>query len=201
MCSSDLSSDTFRARALPDPYSRSRLLSIVAGRFEIIRTHLWEDSAVPELIAPDWRETFRNGRDLRSGYMLHSRDGFDYEIYNAHKDFGLAWNDASWTILERILRVWRQAVSETPARMAVVLFPVHIQVLGTIEDYRPQEACRRMCQRLGIPFHDLVPALRKDWQARRERLFYDHCHPTPHGFRVIAKDILDWLTKERLIPF
>jgi hypothetical protein len=94
---------------------------------------------------------------------------------------------------------------------------VHIQVLGSYEDHWPQDRCRELCARRGIPYLDPVPALRADWEAKKDgqaldprtglvppsastKLFYDHCHYTPYGYTIVARIIVDGLDREKLIP-
>ena len=95
-------SGRFYARSLREPYASSRFLTLLANRVEALRLELWSDEIIPE-IDPGWREEFQGDRRLRSGDMWNDWDSFDFEIYNAHMDFGLAWNPQSWTILERIV--------------------------------------------------------------------------------------------------
>ncbi len=132
--------------------------------------------------------------------MFGSKDGFDFEIYNAYMDFGLAWNPRSWEILDGVVASLQQETRQNGSPLAILLFPVHIQVLGSYEDHWPQDRCRELCARRGIPYLDPLPALRADWQARRDILFYDHCHYTPYGYTVVASEILAGLDREKLIP-
>lgn len=189
-------SGAFHARSLPYPYAHSRLLQWAAERFSIVHAALWQD-ANPETADPLWREQFRAGRELRAGDMLHNRDGFDFEIYHAYTDFGLAWNPQCWQIIDQEVTVLQRAVTESGANFAITLFPIAMQVLGTVKDYRPQERFRAVCMRHGIHCYDLVPALRA--KASRD-FFYDHCHQTPKGYEVVATDLAAWLDDEHLIP-
>ncbi len=148
----------FYARSLREPYSSSRLLSFLADRVEALRLEMWSDEAVPE-IDSDWREEFQGDRRLRPGDMWNTRDGFDYEIYNAHMDFGLAWNPQSWTNLKRIIRTLSMAARQRGHDLAVFLFPIQIQVTGNIGDFRPQQSFLAMCESLDLTCLDLVPAL------------------------------------------
>jgi len=188
----------FYVRAIPPPFSRSRFLAWAANRVQILGKTLFREGGGK--IDPKWRESFRAGRTLRSGNMFDSKDGFDFEIYNAYMDFGLAWNPRSWEILDGVTASLQRETAEKGTRLAIALFPVHIQVMGHYEDHRPQDRCREMCARRGIPYLDLLPSLRADWQARKEKLFYDHCHYTPYGYTVVARAILAGLDREKLIP-
>ena len=62
--------------------------------------------------------------------MYHARDAFDFEIYNAHRDFGLAWYSPSWDLLESVTRTLSLAARERGHTLAAYLFPVHIQAKG-----------------------------------------------------------------------
>jgi hypothetical protein len=193
------SGSLFFTKKLPGPWAKSRFLSWLSDHFQLLDTRFFRN-AFPGEIDPLWRETFRAGRTLRTGDMFGTRDGFDFEIYNAYMDFGLGWNPKAWKIIETITAALRDAVSTQDARIAVLLFPVHIQVMGTVQGFEPQESCRGMCARLHIPFDDPLPTLRRTWQSNHEKLFYDHCHYTPKGYAVVARQTVDFLDSEKLIP-
>jgi hypothetical protein len=193
------SGSLFFTKKLPGPWAQSRFLSFLSERFQLLDTRFFR-SALPGSIDPRWRETFRAGRKLESGDMFGTRDGFDFEIYNAYMDFGLGWNAKAWEIIESITAALDDAVKAEKARLAILLFPVHIQVMGTVQRFEPQESARRMCARLRIPFDDPLPALRRTWQSSHEKLFYDHCHYTPKGYSAVARQSVDFLDSENLIP-
>jgi hypothetical protein len=81
----------FFAKKLPDPWAKSRFFTWVSDRFQLLDTAFFKN-AMPGAIDPKWREKFRAGRNLKSGDMFTTPDGFDREIYNAYMDFGLGWN-------------------------------------------------------------------------------------------------------------
>jgi hypothetical protein len=193
------SGSLFFAKKLRGNWAKSRFLSFLSERFQLVDTRFFRN-ALPGAIDPRWRETFRAGRTLESGDMFGTRDGFDFEIYNAYMDFGLGWNSRAWEIIESITAALNDAVSAGDARLAVLLFPVHIQVMGTVQRFEPQESCRRMSARLRIPFDDPLPVLRRTWQSNHQKLFYDHCHYTPKGYAVVARQTVDFLDSEKLIP-
>ena len=193
------SSHHFYARSLPAPFATSRFLSWAVNRVELLRLKLWRDEAVPE-IDPGWREDFRGGRRLQSGDMYHVRDAFDFEIYNAHRDFGLAWYPPSWDLLERITRTLALTVRDRGHELAACLFPVHIQVKGTVDDRRPQARFERMCRDLDLPCLDLLPVLRASWHDTGREPFYDHCHLRTHANAVVADALAGWLDGEGLVP-
>ncbi len=186
-------SEKFYARTLRWPYSKSRVLTWLVNRLQIFEKSFLSEAVAPAGINPGWKEEFRAGRNLRSGNMFHSKDGFDFEIYNAAMDFGLAWNPKSWEILGKMVAVFRDAVVQSQSRFAMALLPVHLQVLGTVDDVYPQEQFLHMCHRLGIDCLDLRPVLRQAAAQKEKRLYYDHCHMTAFGNAVVAGGLEEWL--------
>ena len=57
-----------------------------------------------------------------------------------------------------------------------------------------------MCESVGLTCLDLTPALRADWQAYQEELYFDHCHMTPRGNGIAAAALAQWLDEENLVP-
>jgi lysophospholipase L1-like esterase len=191
-------SSRFYARSLPRSLTWSRLLAWAFTRVETLRVAAMRD-VTPDEIDPAWAETFRAGRDLRSGDMWHDRDAFDFEIYNAREDFGIAWTPDSWAAVEPIVATLAAETTRRGERLGVMLFPVHIQVKGDVEDDTPQRAFAAMCDRLDLVCLDLRPALREDWRRRREELYFDHCHLRPEGNRVVADAVAAWMIEQRLV--
>jgi hypothetical protein len=186
-------SEKFYARTLRWPYSKSRLLTWLVNRLQIFAKSFFSESIAPGGIDPRWKEEFRAGRDLRSGGMFETKDGFDFEIYNAAMDFGLAWNPKSWEILGKMVAVFRDAALQSGSRFAMALLPVHLQVLGTVDDVYPQEQFTQMCLRLRIDCLDLRPILRQAAAQKEKKLYFDHCHMTAFGNAVVAAGLEAWL--------
>jgi lysophospholipase L1-like esterase len=191
-------SDRFYARSLPRAVTRSRLLAWALTRIEGLRVAAMRDVTPPE-IDPDWAEAFRAGRDLRSGDMWRDRDAFDFEIYNARNDFGIAWAPGAWDAVEPIVATLAAEAAHRGERFGALLFPVHLQVKGDVADDLPQRAFAAMCERLDLACLDLRPVLRDDWQRRREELYYDHCHLRPEGNRVVGEAVAAWMVDEGLV--
>ncbi len=189
-------SEKFYARTLRWPYSKSRLLSWLVNRLQIFEKSFFSEPVAPGGIDPRWKEEFRAGRNLRSGDMFQSEEGFEFEIYNAAMDFGLAWNPKSWEILGKMVAVFRDAVVQSGSRFAMALLPVHLQVLGTVDNVYPQEQFAQMCRRLRIDCLDLRPILRQAAGQKEKKLYFDHCHMTAFGNEVVAGQLEAWLRPE-----
>ncbi len=187
-------------QGLPRWVQRSALLSWLFSRLSILRQTFWKPRELPSDITEDWKEDFRNGRNLHSGDMFGDRDAMDFEIYNAPMDFGLAWNPRSWDSLEAQFLALREAAAAGGSKLAAFLLPVHFQVKSSVEDFRPQRSFLAMCSHISVPCFDTLPGLRAEWARTQENLYYDHCHYRPEGNRVVAGLVYAWLRSVSLIP-
>ena len=133
-----------------------------------------------------WAQAF-SARD-----WVNDRMAFDRVIALAESDWGVAWHDYSWPVveegLERMIRLGRRHGFQ----VAVAAFPVSVQVESRFEDDRPQRRARELAGRLGLPFVDLLPVLRA---AAAESLFYDHCHLTPRGNALVAETLAPFVVR------
>lgn len=185
-------SGRFYAREVVAWLRWSRFASWAVRRLDLLARRFTEP-AVPPTVDPDWRERLRAGRDLHPGDWFHDRDAYDFEIYNAHQDFGLGWNATAWTGLEQLMAAFATAADQRHQRLGVALLPVHIQVLSEVGDTVPQEHFAALCRHLDLPCLDLLPALRAAHATAPElRLYYDHCHMTPAGNRLVATTLAGW---------
>lgn len=189
-------SGEFYAKKLTFPFNKSRFLSFVAERINILNIQATVQNAA---LDPNWRESFRAGRNLTTGPMFEDRNAFDFEIYNAHQDFGLAWNEQAWKNLTEITDTFARSVKQHNQKLLVYYLPIHIQVFGKEESISryPQEQFKKMCETLNLTCLDLLPQLReaaKDLSVHQ--MYYDHCHYRKEGNELIAKILTDWIKKD-----
>ena len=197
-------SGKFYAKTLRFPFSQSRFLTWVVQRFQLVDSEKLFGGMRGKTVDESWREKFRNGRELKAGYMTERRDGFDFEIYNAHKDFGLAWNPEGWVQLRKIMGTFAQIVHQNGQEFAAYLFPVRMQIYANDEalSTMPQDSFTAMCKDIKIPCLDLLPLLREEVRSKNikeQDLFYDHCHYRAAGNEIVADKIAAWLVKENLL--
>lgn len=193
----------FYAKTLRFPFNKSRFLAWFVQRFQLISPEALFSSVHLPGVAQDWREKFKAGRNLQSGNYLGSRDGFDFEIYNAHKDFGLAWNPTSWVQLSRISTAFSEIVRQNGSKFAAFLFPIAMQVYceePVLSTY-PQEQFASIFTKLNVPHYDLLPTLRSIApQVSKLDMYYDHCHYRTKGNEIVADALASWLEKDSLVP-
>ena len=193
----------FYAKTLRFPFSQSRFLTWVVRQIPQVNSDaLFRRVRLPTTEA-DWKEKFRNGRDLHSGDTVRTKDGFDFEIYNASRDFGLAWNPVAWEQLTKISTAFAALVRQNKSKFAAFMFPVAIQIWAQPQalDTYPQKRFDELFTKLDVPHMDLLPPLQvKGTQMTRQELLYDHCHYKAEGNQFVAATIADWLVKEPLVP-
>lgn len=153
---------------------------------------------IPKGINKDWAEDFKlksiqKGRTVKSGDMMNNAGAFDFEIYNASMDFGLAWNEKSWEIQEEVISSFKDLVTSEGSDFKVFLFPIHIQVFGTVEDYYPQQKFLEICKNLSIDCRDLRPALAEAGKIHGREMYFDHCHFGVEGNKAVAMELYEWL--------
>jgi lysophospholipase L1-like esterase len=188
----------FYIRTLRFPFNISRFLTWAFQRFQLIDQEGLFSGASYGDIDESWREQFKDGRPLRSGDQYGNRLGFDFEIYNAARDFGLAWNPEAWQRLRVLYKAFSEAARNNGSQMAMHLFPVKMQVYAKPEilDTTPQKSFLAICQELGIPCYDLLPKLREAAVGiKPQDLYYDHCHFKPVGNKLVAQLVSDWLVQ------
>jgi len=193
----------FYAKTLRFPFSASRFLTWAAQKFQLVNSDIIFGKERAKAVEKDWREQFRAGRALKTGGMLTTRDGFDFEIYNAHNDFGLGWSPTAWKQLTKIAKSFVGLVHQNKSQFAAFMFPILMQVYCTpdaLSTY-PQDEFKKLFDSLDVPNYDLLPALREKAPTITSKdLFYDHCHYRAEGNKIVADILVDWLTKAAIVP-
>ena len=183
---------------LKDPYNRSYLISYFYSLIQSKWKDYFKQEIIPANIDPNWAESFKKeslskGRNVKSGDMWNDEGAFDFEIYNAKMDFGLAWNDKVWENQRNIIKSFNDVVTATGSDFRMLLFPVSIQVVGNVENYYPQEKFLKLCSELQIKCRDVRPALAEAAKTFGREMYFDHCHFGASGNFAVANDLYEWL--------
>ncbi len=144
----------------------------------------------------DWIPRYRSGR------WVHDLTTFLVMVQEARYDWGDAWNDGSIAWMGRKIVLLRDFAAARGARFAVVMMPLGAQVFndtGSPLVDKPQQDLSAYLDRNGVPFLDLLPLLRRQAKTAKGPIFYDQCHYTPYGNGVVARDILGFLRRSRLL--
>ena len=109
----------------------------------------------------------------------------------ASEDWGAAWREESWPVVEQGLRHMQALGDRHGFRLVVAVLPVSVQAESRVNDDRPQRHARALTDQLGVPSVDLLPALR----GAPSSLFYDQCHLRPAGHARVAERLTAFLAE------
>ena len=140
-----------------------------------------------------WRADLREALPVSEGELANENAAFNDLIVRHAGDWGGAWSPHAWDLLMPMLSELRRASERGGFRLVFMALPVRAQVEAEILRDEPQQQLAAIAARYNVSFLDLLPALRTEWQDAGEPLFYDHCHHTPYGSRVVAEDITRFL--------
>ncbi|MDT7041795.1 hypothetical protein [Candidatus Nitronereus thalassa] len=116
------------------------------------------------------------------------------ELVKAHiHDWGGAWSQGAWDKMSVILSNMKERLDEENIGMATVIFPVRSQVENEAVLNFPQRQALGIAQKLGIPILDVMPILRQEWRESGAQLFFDHCHYTSHGHKILSQVIVKFV--------
>ena len=99
-----------------------------------------------------------------------------------------------WDCIYPLFTELKQLSEKHDFQLLILCFPVRLQVESDKLFNYPQRQFSELSQRLDIPMFDILPVLRKDFQSITEDLFYDQCHHTPYGNRIISKAVCRFIS-------
>jgi len=111
-------------------------------------------------------------------------------------DWGSAWSDGAWRRMRPVFTEFKRQADLHRFSLCLLAFPLREQVVADFLYDQPQRRLKELGKELGVPVLDFLPAMRVDWQRSRQELFYDGCHPTPYGSRMMAEQIAEFLQTE-----
>ena len=126
----------------------------------------------------------------------NNRSLFMNLVSYADNDWGAAWKDDSWIVVEEQFKTLKKISEINNFKTAVVAFPVSFQVYADFIEDKPQKKLREITRKFGYDYFDLLPVLRK---YRDEDLFFDQCHPKVRANDIIGNAIAGFL-EEKVVP-
>jgi hypothetical protein len=119
------------------------------------------------------------------------RDAFLKMAYAAPFDWGSAWEESSWNVVEETLQRMRTLIVSRGARFRVIMMPVRYQVESQFLEDAPQRRMAEITSKMDIAFLSLLDVERKHAD---EALFFDWCHPTVRGNEIITESVSEFLS-------
>ena len=122
-----------------------------------------------------------------------SRELFDQIVALAQYDWGAAWKEESWPVIDRQLQRLQALQAQHGFSVAVMVFPVKYQVYADFLEDTPQQRMRHEAEKFGFAYLDLLPILRA---KNHPSLFYDHCHLNEPASALIGQALALFLQQE-----
>ena len=126
----------------------------------------------------------------------HDRAAFGQLVESAAYDWGVAWRDESWIVVDAELEKLATLARWRGFDVAIVFFPVKYQVEADFLEDTPQRRLAAKAARLDFHYLDLLPMLREN---RTTDLFFDHCHPREVGNELLGLEIARFLREKGLL--
>ncbi len=144
----------------------------------------------------EWRAQVAEKFPPRQGDAANDPAAFNYNILQLFFDWGSAWSDGAWDRMAPMIAEIKRQADLHGFRFLIVAFPNVDQIqAGYVYDY-PQQKLKEIAGGLGVPVLDLLPFLRERVPKETEVMYWDWCHPSPHGSDVISEEILKFVQKE-----
>lgn len=186
----------------PDFLEWSWLAQYVYQSFSVLRSKLVEQDYGQ--ISSEMRERWRDetARRFPPGERpsIDTPAGFNRVIYDLYFDWGAAWSESAWERMRPYFVELKRQADIHGFELFIVAFPVENQVAAEFVYDHPQQKLREVADDLGVPLLDLLPLFRhayREWvETGRDparKLFYDWCHHTPRGNRLIAEWVHEFL--------
>jgi len=162
-----------------------------AARYAAMRFGRYErrewTAAIEEEIEAEVKRRLHPG----PGNWKHDRQAFEAIAVQWWQDWGGGWSPAAWRLMAPLLRELKRLSEAHGFTLVFVAFPVSYQVEADFVEDWPQRQLIAIGRDLDVPVLDLLPSLRV--AVSEGPLFYDQCHHTELGSRVVAQAIADFL--------
>jgi lysophospholipase L1-like esterase len=113
----------------------------------------------------------------------------------ARYDWGAAWEENSWGVIDRELDRLKELSLKHGFEVAIVAFPVAFQVYADFVEDTPQQRIKQAVGERDFSFLDLLPYLR-DYRKTHKDIYLDWCHPAAKTNDLIGNIIADFLFRD-----
>ena len=151
---------------------------------------IWRRILVTHFLGHNMAKRLNWQDEYNSSNWREDQAAYQHLIQSASLDWGSAWDEKSWTMLYSGLDELRGLAEKNHFQLVVLIFPVAVQVRSNVYDDFPQQKMKSYCASHQLPCLDLLPLLR---EHQAENIYYDHCHFTAEGHRLIAGPIAQFI--------
>lgn len=157
-------------------------------RYSVLAQFIYQRLELKKFIADKGLGRFDAKDQLKKDDWKKDRDAFMRLVNFTHFDWGAAWKDGEWEIVDRELARLKDYAAQNNFRVIIAAFPVSFQVYADFIEDKPQRIMQAKAAQYGFQYIDLLPVFRQN--SGRE-LFYDHCHLNPLGNQIAGREIAD----------
>jgi hypothetical protein len=161
-------------------------------RYSYFYQWLWKRYLVTRFIGKNYGARQDYVKEIHDGKWRTDPDAYRHVIKTAYLDWGAAWDEKSWKQIYLLLDELQGLGKKNNFKLAILIFPVAMQVQSQVWDDFPQQKMKTYCQKNNIPCFDLLPLLR---EHKDEPIYRDNCHLTKLGHQVITPPIVAWLNQ------
>jgi lysophospholipase L1-like esterase len=171
---------------------------IVPGTYHFSTEAMKEASGLGKLARESYLLTWLTSKMAIVGAVLGSRLSGQPDFVHA-VDIGLAWREEKWPAVEAQIAELQQIAQARGIPLLMTVAPLRLQYTT---DYlqkdrefvlRPQRRVREICERRGIPFHDLYADLSAD-------RFMDSLHFSKEGRQIAGERLAAFLVRNGVVP-
>ena len=156
---------------------------------------LLAETIYTRMIESNWK---KDQQELRFGWLKKQktlpwksdREAFLELAKSAKYDWGSAWEDDSWKVIEKGFKELKELSDKYEFKVLVNILPVSFQVYADYLEDMPQRKVIEISESLGFKTLDLLPVLRKH---KDKDLYYDQCHPKKVGNEIVAEALSTYL--------
>ncbi len=195
-------------KRLPAFLSWSHFVRLMSWRLDVLRNeYVYEDdNDQKEEVIERERERFVAKYSLPDRYAKRrddwrsDRNAIYQRVASSLGDWGYAWTEGYWERVVPILELMKEVGRDHDFEVAVLFFPIRMQVQSEHLADEPQRSFARHMKELRLPHLDILPILREKYERDQEDVFYDHAHYRFEGHETFADDVAQFLLSEVIEP-
>ena len=123
----------------------------------------------------------------------HNQEDFQTLVQAAQYDWGAGWQPESSALVSLYIEKLHLHTKSQQIPLLATILPVAYQVHAEFLNDTPQQMLNKSLASFSIPTLDFLPLLRNN---AHEKLYYDQCHPNPHGNAIMGSALKEFVLSQ-----
>ena len=157
-------------------------------RYSLLAETIYKNLKLRSFIKEEGEDRLAWASAMNKMNWAGDRDTFLKLASLARYDWGAAWDENSWEVIDRELDRLKELSIKHDFEVAIVAFPVAFQVYADFVEDAPQQRIKEESRKRDFPFLDLLPHLR-EYRKSHKDIYLDWCHPAAKTNDFIGKII------------